>query len=1600
MSTVSRRQRDAGLTRIFVLLLLCLPALAPAQVDNDQDQLQDGSAFAIPDRATVVKLNRARQYAESGRFSEAVRLLGEIVESSDDYFYQPDPKIPVRRSLKSDANKVLSELPAEARESYELQFGEEARTSFDEAIAEGDTSKISDVARRFFHTKAGSEAAYLLGIILMDQGEPLQASFQLKRLAESPLGTAYEPTLSVKLAACYLRVGFTAEAQGVLASLRQTNPDYTLEIDGKPVRLFDASEDPAARLSQILGKGIRDDLDIKTEWTLAGGNAARNGTTAGSVPLLNRRWAVSISTYPQVEHMLAYFRNQSNEDRIPLIPSAQPLAVGKFVITRTLDGLEGIDFSTGKRIWAGALESIDDFGRLAGPNSPLSSAVEQWVQKRLWLDATYGGLSSDGDHVFCVEDLGPVWDAMPSRTTVRANGQIVERLGDGSSLVMRPFNRLASYELATEGKLKWEVGGEPGSLELPYAGSFFLGAPLPIANAIYALVELQGEIRLLVLSAQTGEEIWSQQIGIVHEELDAELRHMSGSSPSYADGILVCPTCNGAIVAVELATRTLLWGFPYAQQNVTYRQQGPFRVATPNNQESTNVNRDRWLNGSAIIAKGMLVTTPIDSEQCFCLNLSSGELAWNLQRDDGLYVGGIHNDGVLIVGRSRIRFVRLQDGQSVWPEGSLALPPKTMPSGRGFLSGNRYYLPLSSMEVVAIDLETGTIVEKKASRQGIVPGNLICYQGSVVAQNSESVECFYQLDELKRHVLAKLAANPQDANALSRQGEILIEELKFPEAASVLRAAYDMKPDHRTRNLLFESMLACLKADFAKYEQELPFLEGIIEQPKQKGDYLQVVAEALQAKGDRVNALRAYLRLVDEVPSDQILDPLQNGLHVHVIPWAAGRIENLLRQCDEASLSACEGIIAERFQKVSAEGSPAGWARFAAIFPSRPESEEMRLKQGSFLLKSVAYQEAELVLLANRRAADGRGADDRAAAPKLSAKSTSLLALVYTTAGKREQAWALMQQLRTTFAAETCHDGSTGADFAQKLQAMADFSQFTSPPAKWPTGRVESTIGTRARRAVNQRLNRAVTARFAIPIPYRGPGDDMLREDLSVDQQDQFLIGTDGLGRERWRVALSETSMTRQFSEAVFRLSYYRQMGHLVLACIGSKLVAIDTLQSPGGETAKILWTEELVDQDFNRNGFFGVSNAREMSMPWGAQRFEMSDQRGNLIGTSTCLTPRYVAFLKGRTLCVVDPHTGKSRWTRSEMEPGSWVFGDEQQIHVQAPNATEVVTFGAEDGEELARHQIGLAGTRIAAWGSKILSWTGNGRQAVLTLEDFQTQERFWQHSFESDSKACLMNHDFIAVMQRTGKVALINLTNGQIELEQTVERDLGLTNIVALRGADRFLLIANHSIDTSNSNFIPRNFAVRGNDVINGVIHGFDWNTKQRVFATKVESMTCMLTHSGQVPVLLLSQNYQQQNAPGNNRGNTMAVIQCIDKRTGKVVYSEHPRETVFHMGVQVDEPQYTVQIHVTAADPQAGGNWVTWTSSITMTDRPDLENEDESAQILINIIKGYKSIHGIQDEISAEPTGGPSAQSIDLPENQETPDKQQGPDKEEKK
>jgi outer membrane protein assembly factor BamB len=1440
-----------------------------ANQGNVAGVLEEGadSVFYPPDRATMQRFSAAKERLEQKRFSEAVRLLGSILEKPEDYFFQPDKDVPIYRSLKGEARRLIGELPPEGQQSYELQYGAHARQLLTDAVAAGDVDKLAEVSRQFFHTQAGYEAAYLLGASEMDHGRPLAAALCLRRLQETPRAAApFEPTLSLRIAVCWFRSGMTEQALEALGALKRDYPDAEFKVGGKTRKLFAVDSQALPWLADLLGDMGSSQARLgPDQWTMYRGSPTRNATSSGSSPLLNRRWAVPAANDPQLEKLLAEMQQEHVEQGGRLTPGLHPLAVNGYVFMRSISCLEAIDFRTGKRIWNGPIEKQVDELLRQGASPALqqhATTFTHWLEQRVWDDAAYGTLSSDGERIYCVEDLagnmqeGFPGGARPGRRMVVNNGVIV-----APNTIS--YNRLAAYEIETEGKLKWDLGGEPKEDGDPLAGAFFLGPPLPLAGRLYVLAEIKGEIRLLALEARSGEVLWSQQIAIVERNiLEDPLRRIAGASPSYADGVLVCPTSAGAVVAVDLTTRSLLWGYQYPRAvDPSYQNRMmQFRFGgMPLNDATEN---DRWADASVTVAEGRVLLTPIESPNMHCLNLLDGKLEWQKPRDGGIYVACVHKGKALVVDNRDLRALKLADGEPAWDEASVPLPSGSVPSGRGFFDGQRYYLPLTSAEVAAIEVETGKIVARSRSRTGAVPGNLICYQGAVISQGVDQLECFYQLDDLRKQVAATLAERPDDPEAMARHGELLLDEGKLDEAAAELRRSLELEADPRTRHLLVDALLEGLERDFASHRGAADEIKQWADEPAQRARYQRLMASGLLKAGESLAAFDTLLEMADLSGLPAEPERIDQALSVRRDRWVRAQFASLWKTAAAADREQIEQALQAKLEPLKAAGGEDALRAFVSYFEGSPQAEAAREVLAVRLLSGEGLLEAEQLL----RRLENSSHRDRAAA------ATARLAQMLLKSNRYADAAVYCQKLQGAWADVACLDGKTGRQLVEEFSAAEELKRQLAASPAWPEGEVEQ----------HAEQSPAMAGYRNVAIDFRGPAGPFFEHmTLESDQQQGALVARDSLGREAWRVALRERNGMNNFgfNPAV---NYVRTDGHFILASMGYELVAIDALGSPDKGGPRVLWRQQLSD---------GVGAARQavqiraVNMPWGVARVQAVDIHGRPLGNTGPVSSDFACYQRLRNLTVIDPLTGDVLWVRNDVPAGSDLFGDDELLFVVPPNAREAVVFRTMDGLELGRRQLPPVDQRVITLGRRVLAWSlgeVNGR-VVLKLVDPWEQKELWRRQFEADAKFSCIGEEAVGVMERSGRFALLSLPAGQALIEAEVDAEPSLSEIYLVRSATHDLLITNRPW---RQNFNVMAAPNTGGVVIDGMVHGFERTTGKKAFSTRLERKGLSFSQPYDLPILTFASNIP---SPMRNVQTPHGNVMCLDKRNGRVVYEE---------------------------------------------------------------------------------------------------------------
>ncbi len=1522
--------------------------------------------FPVPERQQLRRLAQAKALIDEGRFSDAVRVLGAILEGSEDYFFQPDKEgaPEVHRSLKREVRRLLGGLPPEGRQVYELLYGARARQLLDEAVRSGQSDRLAEVSRRFFHTEAGYEATFLLGLDYLDRGSPLAGALMLERLKQAP-GAArqFEPSLSLALAVCWQRAQMPEKAQEVLSTLIADR--RPIQLGGRPLPVWRDSAEALQWLEQQAGPSGRGLGRVAAGgWLLFGGNPARNAAVSGGPPLLSALWHVPLSDNPNLVHwepqptdLLVHLTRMYAQRGMPIVPATYPLVVhGRFdqpriqgdpwhiedvVLMRTTYKLLAVDLASGKRIWeVPVAEHLDELADALeeGSREALESSQVLLLSlgERLWYDTTYGTLSSDGRNVYVIEDLGLPFQARGRRIVVRGGRRVQQ--GD----VRRPYNRLAAIDIAT-GKLQWAVGGAADEfLRWPLAETYFLGPPLPLMGQLFVLAEKPGEgaVELLALQAdpqgdprQHGRLLWSQPLVRVENNiLEDPYRARAGLSPSYADGVLVCPTASGAVVAVDLATRSLLWAYSYERHGAG-RMRNHVVIGPFGQQLGGNTWPGGWQDSAVTVAEGCVLLAPVDSHALHALSLADGRPLWApVGRQDDLFLACVHRGKAVLVGADRLRAYLLHEsdasGQArpAWEGREIALPDGATPSGRGFLSGDSYYLPLSTAEVVVVDLQTGRIAERIKSRRGTVPGNLVCHRGKVLSQTALGVDLFYEREAAQAEADRLLAADPNDGVGLRLLGEILLEQGRREEAIACLQRACAAASDPRALGLLREALLDGLRYDFAEYESRTAEIEALLDDPAERAVFLRLVAEGLRDSGRLVEAFDRYLELIaldQQHPGMEQLGPQHS---VRRQRWVRGRVAELWEEAQHTTARAeMQQRVEQRLEAALKAGALEPVEQFEDYFGELPAGVQARRELVLRLAEAGKWLDAEMVLWP----------DFVSPEPARAGAATASLAQLLRRAGRPEDAAVCYRRLRDELAEVDCGDGKTGAELFAALAEDDPVRRACQAPPTWPQGKVEAT----EEQVANDQ--NPTFARFVLN-QQQPLGPFFAHAPVELDQNRRVVTGRDELGRERWQLSLMEVS---QQARLVFNRNFTRASGcgHMLVLLAGSRLVAVDTL-GDGQGAPRLVWHEDLQESAQQALGFAGgpVMIANGVVVLGSAQ----GDVPGTALHAMGPVTSHTMCFQRFRDLVGVDPATGQVVWLRHDVPAGSELFGDEQWLFVLPPDEDEALVFRAMDGKLEGRRKVPrvqngqvrvavngaavvqapkyapLGAACVATLGRRLLLWRAEGGAQGLELFDPWEQKPVWPaRKFAVGSMIDVVDGRWVGICEPDGHFVLLDAEDGGIVIDTELRAGASqqalppLERISLLRFADGYLLVTHHPQAGPNTpqQIIQPIAGMRFRPVNLGWVFAFDTAGKPLwPRPVRISDQHLPLDQPAGLPVLVFAcQVYNRQ--PPNPSARYQVSVVCLDKRTGRIVYEQEIPNTTHTFELTGDQENHTVTLRL---------------------------------------------------------------------------------------
>ncbi len=1435
------------------------PAKDPAEAETPDDEQPIGLNLA--EGFEVQKLNRARQLIREQRFAEAAAHLGELIRRVQDRWYQPVRGTPQYLELRTEAERLVRELPEIGLAVYEQHFGPAARKLLDQAMETNDLALLEKLSKESFHTQAGAEASYRLANFDFDIGHLMDAAMRFERLAQqSHWASNFEPNLSLKRAMCWSRLGDGDQARRVLANLKADHSDVAVTLGGRVTRLFEKPETVGDWLALVAPQTVSAD-----DWLLHRGRADRNPQTKGVQPVLFATSTSTLLTAPPLKDPLSDAKAWVKKYRLSRIPTVQPLVLGDVIFFRTLTDLRAVN-SRGDVLWTAEPEDTINglLHRAIGVGIESQGPfVTEFLQERLFDDSTYGTLASDGRSVFCIESDRFEPSPEVQRLAVDAEGRLTLSTDsqDGT-------NALSAYDVVT-GKLKWQKRSTGSKASLKY-----LGPPLVIGGNLFVIVSRKEETTLRELDAATGDmrRQWllnSSQFGPTlpiwwTRARPKQLESPFASSPSYANGVVICRTPNQRIVAIDLTTGALRWAFQVPR--IEAPSVNPFN---PWQRTSREVNRvfelDRWCDTSLLIQGDAVLVTAPDSNELVCLALSDGHVRWTAPRGDGVFVAAVDAGRVLIAGRNGMRAVQLADGTPAWPVEVRDWPNAAMPAGLGYLTNGTYFMPLTSGDVVGIEVESGRFVTRSHKLEDWVPGNLVVAAGRVFSLGWDGLRSLQSGNERIATLAEVVRSQPQNAALMTELGAAYFAAGRVTEGLEQLRVAEALEASAQSRaHLILRKALTdstSIPPELRKSLMSEAFLKRLPDDTSGqllRWDLHVELARAFERNDDLPAAVNELLSIAGipleaaRLSDSNQLQRLSVARSVRLDAWYQAQLATWLDRLNPEQRATAATRLAEL---VNGE-QPI--ERRLALFGGLPEGRRLQTNLVDQLIGKGQSFEAELLL--RRIYSTTTPTGERELLFKLRSVWEPKPAVSLT----RRAAW--LSRLESVHADELFSNGQRGREVGQSEPQNSTVRAALNAPSPWEVVRPKKS---------EKPLNPAPTTiepRVMAEVHQSVDADPRLW--LGFDQTKRNWYGLDKQGNRLWELS-GQKSFYQSYSGS--GTPFARAVGPLLVVWTGSALHAIDT-STP---EAKQLWTTPTIENSNDWRTQIAIRRMQRNQIVVGNRM-----PRPEIVWQPFALQPSYVAIQKLRDLLCLEPLTGNVIWKRDDAPAESDLIGNEQFLCAIESDGNRGFVYRASDGQDAGIRQLPPRERWVGWSGTKLITRQETETDDVLSCRDVIADQEIWSRRVARGTKSHAMSDQSFAVLDPGGRLELIETTTGRKLTEARVPAPTKLEGLFVTEAFDRLLVFVDEPLAAAPQFGFVRTTQHQIN--VNGRCHAVNRSDGTVAWSLAVENDSMSSFNLPELPLLGLGRSTQKVELDANGQVKSTIYesrLRVLNVRTGDI-------------------------------------------------------------------------------------------------------------------
>ena len=727
-----------------------------AQIDFQRaatTQPQD-RAFVPDSFETSAAIDQAQELAGRAQWDRAAELLARTAQRDADKVVAVEPGRYV--GVPRRVHALLAGGAPELLAAYRRRWEPIAAEALAAAKASARARRLEAVARRYFPTRAGAEAADLAARHWVEAGRfGAAAGLYRDLLGHHPDRDAWAPRVRPMLALCLSWSDQAREASTVLDALRASAGPARVAWAGESMPLETFIAEVVQRPPEAPG-GPR-----AFAWPMLMGSPARDQVpaTAGAAGAILWQHALGEQAPADARPLGGLQRSGRDSGRSVNLHCALDREM-----VYACDGTQVVAI----RQASGAVAWRHEAQRLDRP-----------VVARYGV-GTPGVLNTVTVHDRCVYAL------------LRRPGR--GRSGDGT-------NQTTAWRVVClsgdDGRRLWELSParmpeglgdlEPDTAPVRYDGALY------VVGRRLKTVGFE-ECFLLCLNTEDGAVRWSRYLGSGSVG-GYGVRQTTASPPAAADGCIYVATNLGSVAAVQTADAQIRWLRTYSRPTGRRRAWGLWS-------NRWTMPMVPWAINPPIVVGGHLVCLPTDAAALLVLDRGDGAVVHQWPRN-GLHemttLLGVLDDKLYGVG-ARISCLDLTSGQETW---SRSLADGQL-RGRGFLTRSAAYVPTTAgLQAYPLDGSAPQRWQWDPRKEG---GNVLVAPGMVIAAGGGHVTAYAEMEVAFRRLRERIAADPGApdpvldlAETAFRAGRIEMAIEQIDEAIRLAGAGGVMSPEVRRR---------------------------------------------------------------------------------------------------------------------------------------------------------------------------------------------------------------------------------------------------------------------------------------------------------------------------------------------------------------------------------------------------------------------------------------------------------------------------------------------------------------------------------------------------------------------------------------------------------------------------------------------------------------------------------------------------------------------------------------------------------------------------------------------------------------------------------